>query len=499
MVPASLLKTSPSLFTLENLHRAWRRCLRRKRHTGSAMEFEQNLEENLIVLRDELIEGCYQPGLSRAFLVEKPKRREIFGAEFRDRVVHHLLVEHLEHGWERRFIDDSYACRKNKGTHGAVEKLRSMTRKVTDNGICPAFYLQLDIKGFFISIDRRILFQRLAVHETNPAVLDLVRTLVFHDPTQHCRLRDNSMADFMKLPEHKTLFKAQPWCGLPIGNLTSQFFANVYLDALDQYCKHQLKTRYYVRYCDDFVILSKDREQLREWQLKIEAFIWDQLRLCLNDKQKLRPVADGIDFLGYIVRPDYLLPRKRVVVALNERLIHSQRIMRSVGMVQFGDGRKVFPWNWPHLQQIRQWLTSYHGHIKRSSGHRLWCDIMQRFWWIDEYFVWRNGVPYFRYPPPRYYSNFYQQKKWFVEMFPDHVLMIRRGLCWEMAAKRRDLLPDPTWLGRRFFAHDFDSIRRLLWESGLPVAWIGETGRRVMNIAERTLINHWKGIHLGGP
>lgn len=146
------------MFRMESVYRAYLRCRRHKRGTVNAMRFEQNLEENLVGLHEELSAGTYRPGKSVAFLVEKPKRREIFAADFRDRVVHHLLVGNLELEWERRFIHDSYACRKRKGTHAGVERLRSFARQVTANGTRRAWYLQLDVRGYFITLDRNILF-----------------------------------------------------------------------------------------------------------------------------------------------------------------------------------------------------------------------------------------------------------------------------------------------------------------------------------------------------
>jgi len=226
-----------------------------------------------------------------AFLLEKPKRREIFAADFRDRVVHHLLVTHLERTWERRFIHDSFACRRGKGTHAGVERLRSFARKVTSNGTRRAWYLQLDVRGFFVTLNRRVLWDRLAAVEHDPAVLWLLRLILFHEPTENCRLRGARRADFLRLPAHKTLFRASAGCGLPIGNQTSQFGANVYLDALDQFIKHELKARYYVRYCDDMVLLSTDAEELAAWERAIGRFLEERLRLRLNDRRKLRPVV----------------------------------------------------------------------------------------------------------------------------------------------------------------------------------------------------------------
>ncbi|TEU10313.1 MAG: reverse transcriptase [Anaerolineales bacterium] len=340
------------LFSLENIYRAYRQCRRHKRNTVNAMLFEQNLEENLVSLHEELTIGSYWPGRSMAFLVEKPKQREVFAADFRDRVVHHILVGYLEPRWERWFIHDSYACRKGKGTHRGVERLQSFTRQVTANGTRRAWYLQLDIRGFFISIDRDILYERLAAKETDPAVLWLIRTLVFYDPTENCSMRRASRADFEKLPAHKTLFKAAPHCGLPIGNLTSQFFANVYLDALDQFVKHQLKVRYYARYGDDLVLLSEDRAVLERQEGQIGEFVFDELRLTLNDRRRLRPVSDGIDFLGYIVRPDYLLVRRRVVGACFERLARAENALIQQGLTVDDGARQVYPWPWPVLEAV---------------------------------------------------------------------------------------------------------------------------------------------------
>ena len=206
--------------------------------TANTMLFEQDREEHLLALREELMSGTYSPSRSIAFMVEKTKRREIFAANFRDRVVHHILVEHLEKYWEPRFINDSYACRKGKGTHNAVDRLRSFSLKVTANDTRKAWYLQLDVRGFFVTLNRNVLYERLAAKEKDPAVLWLIQKILFTKTTENCRFKGAGLKYFMRLPPHKTLFRTHPDCGLPIGNLTSQFFSNVYLDALDQFAKH---------------------------------------------------------------------------------------------------------------------------------------------------------------------------------------------------------------------------------------------------------------------
>ena len=480
------------LFTLENIYRAYRQCRRHKRNTVNAMKFEQNLEENLVSLHEELTTGTYRPGRSIAFLIEKPKRREIFAADFRDRVVHHVLVGHLEPRWERRFIHDSYACRKGRGTHKGVERLRSFTRKATANGTRRAWYLQLDIRGFFIGIDRDILYQRLAAKETDPAVLWLIRTLVFYEPTETCLMRRAQRADFEQLPAHKTLFKAAPNCGLPIGNLTSQFFANVYLDALDQFVKHQLKARYYVRYCDDFVLLSEDRAVLERWEGEIREFLFNELCLTLNDRRRLRPISDGIDFLGYIVRPDYLLVRKRVIGACYERLARAENALIQQGLAMDDEGRRVYPWPWPVVEAVYQWLSSYLGHFRKAACYRLVERLRRRFPWLEEYYLWDGERVAYSFPPPRPALRIAQQKAQLCNRLPGHVLVVQMGKWWELWGGYPETLLPKGW--RRFPQNRLTTVKNMLWESGLPVAWIGETGRRVTGINERVLVGRWPGV-----
>jgi len=358
-----------------------------------------------------------------------------------------------------------------------------------------AWYLQLDVRGFFTTLDKHVLWEQIAGKERDPAVLWLARALIFHDPVNDCRLRDARRADFERLPDHKTLFKAQPGCGLPIGNLTSQFFANVYLDALDQFVKHTLKARYYVRYCDDLVLLSEDREELERWERDIEGFAERHLRLRLNQRRKLRPVADGIDFLGYIVRPDYMLVRRRVVAALRERLEAAEARLCAMGMVRRADRRCVFAWHWPLIQKIQQWLNSYLGHFGRAASGRLVLAVRRRFGWLNEYFRWEGGIAVLRCPIPQKVIRFQDQRMWFTKHLPGHAIIIQLGTYWELlGGPVRDMTL--TWehmslLRLRFPQRDLGLAKRLLWDTGVPVAWVEETGRRVSGIAERAIAWRW--------
>jgi hypothetical protein len=305
------VKKEGSLFTLSNVHRQYLACRRHKRNTANALRFEAAQEMKLLALRDALVARSYEPGRSVCFFVKRPKLREVFAADFRDPVGHHVLVDHLESIWEPVFIHDSYACRKGKGVHAAVSRLQQFMRQATANGTRPAFTLQLDVRNYFMSIDKQRLFEMLAARLRPQVLADaqalwLARTLVFHDCTRTPVLKGDPRL-LEQLPAHKTLFHAPPGKGLPIGNLNSQFFANVYLNALDQFVKHELKCGAYLRYCDDFVLVAQTAEQLAAWKLWIEAFLADRLLLQLNPaRERLRPVSDGVDFLGYIVRPTHL-------------------------------------------------------------------------------------------------------------------------------------------------------------------------------------------------
>jgi len=362
------------------------------------------------------------------FLVEKPKQREIFAADFRDRVVHHLLVGHLEPGWESRFIHDSYACRKDKGIHKGVERLGAFMRKVTANGTRHAWYLQLDIRGYFVTLDRNILYERLAAHESDPAVLWLIQVVLFQNVTTNCRLCKVCRADFEHLPSHKTLFKARPGCGLPIGNLTSQFFANVYLDELDQFVKHHLQCRYYLRYCDDFVMLSEQRDKLLTWKAAVEEFLARRLKLRLNKKrQSLQPVSNGINFLGYIVRRNYILVRKRVVNNLKSRLSDVERKLIKKDHPPY---IKVV-YDYPALERLRATLASYFGHFKWTNAYRLQMSLVKRYGFLSRFFSLRNGKMTENYSVPGNIPSLRLQYQYFKTRFSEDVLLFQVGSHYE--------------------------------------------------------------------
>jgi len=313
--------------TFEELVLAYFDCRRTKRNTRNALEFEQNLERNLSQLHDELIDGSYQPGRSICFVVTRPKAREVWAADFRDRVVHHLLYNRIAARFENSFIANSCACIPGRGTLYAAEQLEAMIRSITQNWSRPAYYLKCDIANFFVSIDKLKLRELLARKINEAWWMNLTDTVLMHDPRTNFEFRgDPVLID--RVPPHKRLTSQPDHLGLPIGNLSSQFFANVYLDVLDQRSKHQLGARYYVRYVDDFLFLHPSADWLNAVLAEVDAFLPARLGVRLNPKKTvLQPIARGVDFVGHVIKPWSRTTRRRTV---NEAI-------RRVAQVNEGD------------------------------------------------------------------------------------------------------------------------------------------------------------------
>ena len=278
-------------------------CRRRKRNTHSALVFEQQLERNLSNLYDELMDGSYQPGRSICFVVTRPKPREVWAADFRDRVVHHLLYNRIAPRFYASFIADSCACIPGRGTLYAAQRLEAKVRSITQNWSRPAWYLKCDLANFFVSIDKTVLRKELAARIVEPWWMALADLVLMHDPRPGVIMQ--APAPLLALvPPHKSLLNQPAHRGLPIGNLSSQFFANVYLDVLDQHVKHRIGARHYIRYVDDFVLLHESPQWLNGALAGIEAFLPRRLGVRLNpSKTILQAVPRGIDFVGQVVRP----------------------------------------------------------------------------------------------------------------------------------------------------------------------------------------------------
>ena len=325
------------IFTFGKLYQAYLDCRKTKRKTINALKFEWNLERNLFQLQKELEAKKYKPGRSICFVVKEPSPREIFAASFRDRVVHHLLINEIEKMGEKSFIFDTFSCRKNKGTHLAIKRLKKFIGNTTENYSREAFYLQLDISGFFMAIEHHILYSLLEkmILKQNKSyqwkidILWLAKTIVFHKPTKNYVIKGNPSL-FKLIPSRKSLFESSEDKGLPIGNYSSQFFANLYLNELDQFVKRELRCKYYIRYVDDFILLDSDREKLKYLRDEISLFLKKNLDLELSlNKTKLQPIGKGISFLGYFVKPDYVLVRQKVIKRLKNKLYQLNKILNS--------------------------------------------------------------------------------------------------------------------------------------------------------------------------
>lgn len=300
-------------FTFTELVQAYFDCRKNKRNSATALAFEQDLERNLCRLNDELLDGSYRPGKSICFVITRPKPREVWAADFRDRIVHHLFYNRIAPRFYASFIADSCACIPGRGTMYAAQRLESKIRSITQNWSRPAHYLKLDLANFFVSIDKYVLREQIAARVTELWWMRLAETILFHDPRMNYEFRGSP--DMIELvPPHKRLTSQPAHLGLPIGNLSSQFFANVYLDALDQFVKHQLHARYYVRYVDDFVLLHESPQWLNQALASITKFLPERLHAHLNpSKTILQPVDRGVDFVGHVIKPWCRKTRRRTV------------------------------------------------------------------------------------------------------------------------------------------------------------------------------------------
>ncbi|BAE49264.1 Retron-type reverse transcriptase [Paramagnetospirillum magneticum AMB-1] len=291
----------PSEITVAQLFEAYYECRRHKRTTRSALAFEVALEANLMQLLTELRAGTWWPAPATVFAITRPKPREVWAAQFRDRIVHHLVYRAINPLFEPAFIADSCACIKGRGTLYAADRLERHLRSVTEGWSKPAYYLKADIANFFGSIRHDVLFAMLARRIADPTMLELCRRLVFQDVRQGAIVQD-AAGTLARVPSHKSLFQTPAGIGLPIGNLSSQFFANVYLDPVDQMVKRRLKLRY-VRYVDDMVIVHQDPKVLLAAADAIRAHLSGLGLHLAESKTFVAPVEKGVDFVGHVIRP----------------------------------------------------------------------------------------------------------------------------------------------------------------------------------------------------
>ncbi len=342
----------PQLVSWRNLYGAARTAARGKRSRPDVAAFLMNLEVEVPRLRRELEGGEYRPGPYRTFTIEEPKRRMISAAPFRDRVVHHALVRVLEPVFERRFTADSYACRRGFGTHRALRRAHAAARR-------HPFVLKCDVVKFFPSLDHEILLDLLARKIKCGRMLELARTIVAGSNPQ--------LPHAVYFPGDDLFTPHQRRRGLPIGNQTSQFFANVYLDPLDHFVREQLRPADYVRYADDFLLFGRDRAELENMRARIERYLV-RLRLLIHPcKSRVYRCRDGVTFLGWRVFPGHLRLSRGNVVRFKRRAREMQRAFARGDMT------------WPDIHgRIRAWIAhAEHGNTWRLR-ERVLGDIVFR-------------------------------------------------------------------------------------------------------------------------
>jgi RNA-directed DNA polymerase len=307
---------------LYDLFQAYYDTRQHKRNTSSAVVFEMNYESKIIELRNDLANWMYIISPSICFIIKDPVQREVFAADFRDRIIHHLIYNYIYELFDRHFIYDSYSCRLEKWTHFWIKRVEHFLRSCTQNYSRDAYILKLDIKWFFMHIDKQILFEKIEAFLSKKKdeltvdydfLIKLIYQIVFHDPTENCIIKWKT-TDREWLPDDKSLFRSPNNTGLAIWNLTSQLFANIYLDSLDKYIKYELWFSYYGRYVDDFVIIDTDKEKLLSAIPKIRDFLTEKLHLTLHPKKiYFQHYTKWAQFLWAYIKPYRNYIRKRTI------------------------------------------------------------------------------------------------------------------------------------------------------------------------------------------
>lgn len=329
----------------ETIFIAWEEFRRGKQGRKDVQDFERTLEQNLFRLHRELVAGTYRHQPYSAFTICDPKQRRIHKATVQDRILHHAVFSVLNPIFEPTFIAHSFSCRKGKGTHKAVNALDRMLRSVSRNDTRPCFVLKCDIHQFFASVDHELLIGFLTKRLKDEKTIALLRAITESFTAKHPAIHQ---------------------AGIPIGNLTSQLFANIYLNKFDQFIKHILKIKHYIRYTDDFVIVADCCKTLEDLLPSIRAFLREHLRLDLHPRKvTIRKYGQGIDFLGYV-----LLPHHRVLRTKARRRM-TRKLTERIDRCKAGE---LPP------ESVEQSLQSYLGVLSHANCYRLSQDLQNQCW-----------------------------------------------------------------------------------------------------------------------
>lgn len=358
---------------LVDLFEAYRDARRNKRAKRTQVAFEFDYERKLLKLHRQIINRKYKPLQSTAFISTHPVTREVFAAHFQDRVVHHLIFNHLSPLFEKLFINDSYSCRKGKGTLYAVNRIYDFIYDSSEQYTKETYILKLDIQGYFYAINKEILYQTIKTELSKQRaslqidfdVLDyLIKTTIFSDPTKNVKVYEDDQ-NWKKLPKNKSLFYAKKGYGLPIGNLTSQLFSNIYMNVFDHYVTRELGIKYYGRYVDDFVLIHDDKRYLLSLMGEIKVFLKEKLHLTLHPKKiYIQHFSKGVVFLGAYMKPNVKYIERRTKT-------NFYRLIKQIN-AEFVDQASSDA----YLYATRSSINSYLGTMIHFSSYKLRAKIL---------------------------------------------------------------------------------------------------------------------------
>lgn len=317
-----LIHTYDDIICVNNLFLAWKEFILGKRSKKDVQEFSRDLIDNILSLHENLVNMTYRHGGYHSFYINDPKRRHIHKACVKDRLLHHAIYRRLYPFFERTFIHDSYSCRLDKGVYKAIERLDDFAFKLSKNNTKTVYMLKCDIRKFFDSIDHKVLLHILDKYIPDKNIIWFLDNVInsYHNENQK-------------------------GVGMPLGNLTSQLFANVYMNVFDQWVKHILKTKYYIRYADDFVFFGTDKKQLHALIEPMRTFLLEELNLTLHpSKITQKSFYSGIDFLGWVHFPHYKKLRKKTKERMFRRLVANptkETFQSYIGLLGHGNTWKI--------------------------------------------------------------------------------------------------------------------------------------------------------------
>lgn len=344
------------IISLENLLKAYYHARIDNRYKYPVCRFGFFLESNIFKLQQELATGSYTPSAYTYFMIKDPKERDVAAPSFRDRVVQHALVSNIEPIFDKVFIEDTYACRKSKGTHFGQRRVKKflMASRCIYGKETKIYVLQCDIKKFFSNISWDILLKLIAKKVSCPKTLALIEKIV----TTHEYMNKKRPDQLLLFAQNQDRFiSVSQRKGLPIGNLTSQLFANIYLNALDHFVKENLRERWYARYMDDFLIIHPDKEHLKKVREEIREFLNKELKLELHPKKLIiKSVKDGVTFVGYRIFYDHILIKGSTLLRM-QRKYKFRKKQLAKGIID--------------EQKFKSTINSFKGHLDQANAYKL--------------------------------------------------------------------------------------------------------------------------------